>query len=147
MCDYYRRLLRKLPEQLGLHCYAVSTHPDELVLNPPKKILDPPMGSVQHTTLHTMQHSDATWWRSRSGQASTCERGCGRSFHVLVEELFHLLYDLLLLHTSLLQSLRLPLLVLQAANRLFQIFSRGGVSEVLFFSFVCLQKGKTQSYL
>jgi len=34
----------KLPEQLGLHCYAVSTHPDELVLEPPpKKILDPPM--------------------------------------------------------------------------------------------------------
>jgi len=33
---------------LGLHCYAVSTHPDEVVLEPPlKKILDPPM-SVQH---------------------------------------------------------------------------------------------------
>jgi len=28
---------------LGLHCYAVSTHPDELVLEPPLKILDPPM--------------------------------------------------------------------------------------------------------
>jgi len=29
---------------LGLHCYAVSTHPDELVPEPPlKKILDPPM--------------------------------------------------------------------------------------------------------
>jgi len=26
---------KKLPEQLGLHCYAVSTHPDELVLEPP----------------------------------------------------------------------------------------------------------------
>ena len=28
---------KKLPEQLGLHCYAVSTHPDELVLDPPQK--------------------------------------------------------------------------------------------------------------
>jgi len=29
---------------LGLHCYAVSTHPDEVVLeHSPKKILDPPM--------------------------------------------------------------------------------------------------------
>ena len=29
---------KKLPEQLGLHCYAVGTHPDELVLEPlPKK--------------------------------------------------------------------------------------------------------------
>jgi len=30
---------------LGLHCYEISTHPDELVLEPPplKKILDPPM--------------------------------------------------------------------------------------------------------
>jgi len=28
----------KLPEQLGLHAYAVSTYPDELVLEPlPKK--------------------------------------------------------------------------------------------------------------
>ena len=35
---------KKLPEQLCLHCYVVSTHPDELVLKPPpKKILDPPM--------------------------------------------------------------------------------------------------------
>jgi len=25
----------KLPEQLGLHAYEVSTHPDELVLEPP----------------------------------------------------------------------------------------------------------------
>jgi len=40
---------KKLPEQLGLHCYAVSTPPDEVVLEPPlKKILDPPM-----TTLTT----------------------------------------------------------------------------------------------
>jgi len=28
---------KKLPEQLGLHCYAVSTHLDELVLEPPSK--------------------------------------------------------------------------------------------------------------
>jgi len=28
---------KKLPEQLGLHCYAVGTHPDELVLEPPPK--------------------------------------------------------------------------------------------------------------
>jgi len=35
---YQPCLLKKLPEQLGLHCYAVSTHPDELVLEtPPKK--------------------------------------------------------------------------------------------------------------
>ena len=35
---------KKLPEQLGLHCYAVNTHPDELVLEPPpKKIMDPSM--------------------------------------------------------------------------------------------------------
>jgi len=27
----------KLSEQLGLHAYAVSTHPDELVLEPPPK--------------------------------------------------------------------------------------------------------------
>jgi len=27
----------KLPEQLGLHAYAVSTHPEELVLEPPLK--------------------------------------------------------------------------------------------------------------
>jgi len=26
-----------LPEQLGLHCCAISTHPDELVLEPPLK--------------------------------------------------------------------------------------------------------------
>jgi len=33
-----------LPEQLGLHCYAVTTHPDDLVLEPtPKKVLEPPM--------------------------------------------------------------------------------------------------------
>ena len=39
---------KKLPEQLGLHCYAVSTHPDELVLEPPpKKILDPPMSMIK----------------------------------------------------------------------------------------------------
>ena len=31
---------KKLSEQLGLHRYAVSTYPDELVLEaPPKKIL------------------------------------------------------------------------------------------------------------
>jgi len=29
---------KKLPKQLGLHLYAVSTHPDELVLEPPSKI-------------------------------------------------------------------------------------------------------------
>jgi len=28
-------LLKKLLEQLGLHCYAVSIYPDELVLEPP----------------------------------------------------------------------------------------------------------------
>jgi len=26
---------KRLPEQLGLHCYVVSTHPDELVLESP----------------------------------------------------------------------------------------------------------------
>jgi len=37
---------KKLPEQLGLHCYAVSTHPDKFVLSSPLKIfLDPPMKS------------------------------------------------------------------------------------------------------
>jgi len=31
-------LLKKLPaEHLGLHCYTVSTHLDELVLEPPPK--------------------------------------------------------------------------------------------------------------
>ena len=35
---------KKLPEHLGLHCYAESTHPGELGLEPShKKILDPPM--------------------------------------------------------------------------------------------------------
>jgi len=34
---------KTLPEQLGLHCYAVSTHPDELVFDPHLKILDPPV--------------------------------------------------------------------------------------------------------
>jgi len=45
MCMVINRVCwKKLPEQLGLHCYAVSTHPDELVLTPPpKKILDPPV--------------------------------------------------------------------------------------------------------
>jgi len=39
-------LLKKLSEQLGLHRYAVSTHPDEIVLESPlKKFLDPPMGT------------------------------------------------------------------------------------------------------
>jgi len=38
---------KKLPEQLGLHCYAASTHPDEFVLQaPPKKILDQPMSII-----------------------------------------------------------------------------------------------------
>jgi len=33
---------------LDLHRYSVSTHPDEIVLEPPpKKILDPPMTSWQ----------------------------------------------------------------------------------------------------
>ena len=27
---------KKLPEQLGLHCYALCTHPDELVFEPEK---------------------------------------------------------------------------------------------------------------
>jgi len=41
---YQPCLLKKLPEKLGLHCYAVSIHPDELVRELPlKKILDPPM--------------------------------------------------------------------------------------------------------
>jgi len=32
---------------LGLHWYAVSAHPDELILDPPpKKILDPPVAVV-----------------------------------------------------------------------------------------------------
>jgi len=30
-------LLKKLPEQMGLHRYAVSMHADELVLEPPPK--------------------------------------------------------------------------------------------------------------
>jgi len=30
-------LSKKLPDQLGLNCYAVSTHPYELVLEPPLK--------------------------------------------------------------------------------------------------------------
>ena len=34
----------ELPQQLGLHLHAVSTHLDKLVHEPPsKKILDPPM--------------------------------------------------------------------------------------------------------
>jgi len=28
-------LLKKFPEQLGLHCYTVSTHPGELLLELP----------------------------------------------------------------------------------------------------------------
>ena len=45
MCMVINRVCyNMLPEQLSLHCYAVSTHQDELVLEPPlKKILDPPM--------------------------------------------------------------------------------------------------------
>jgi len=44
-------LLKKLPEQLGLNCYAVSTHSDKLIIEPPppKKFLDPPMLPL-HTT-------------------------------------------------------------------------------------------------
>jgi len=37
---------KKLPELLGLHCYAVNTHPDEFVPEPPKKIRDPPMNML-----------------------------------------------------------------------------------------------------
>jgi len=37
-------LLKTISEQLGLRRYAVSTLPDEIVLDPPpKKFLDPPM--------------------------------------------------------------------------------------------------------
>jgi len=45
MCMVINRVCyKKLPEQWGLQLYAVSTHPDELVLDPPlKNILDPPM--------------------------------------------------------------------------------------------------------
>jgi len=32
---YQPCLLKKLPEKLGLHCYAVSIHPAELVREPP----------------------------------------------------------------------------------------------------------------
>ena len=40
----------ELPQQLGLHLYAVSTHLDKLVHEPPpKKILDPPMPWQQAT--------------------------------------------------------------------------------------------------
>jgi len=38
MCMVIRPcLLKKLPEQMGLHRYAVSMHADELVLEPPPK--------------------------------------------------------------------------------------------------------------
>ena len=37
MCLVNRVCKKKLPEQLGLHCYAVTTHPDELVLETPHK--------------------------------------------------------------------------------------------------------------
>jgi len=45
----------KLLEQLGLHAYAVSTHPDELVLEPPlKKILDPPVELCGNYIVHCL---------------------------------------------------------------------------------------------
>jgi len=31
---YQRCLFEKVTQQLGLHCYAISAHPDELVLEP-----------------------------------------------------------------------------------------------------------------
>jgi len=41
---------KELTEQVGLHCYAVITYPDQLVLEPPlEKILDSPMTT---TTFH-----------------------------------------------------------------------------------------------
>ena len=52
-------MLKKLPEQLGLHCYAVSTHPDELVLDPPLK-----KSWIRLWPLH--KHGGAQWrsfWR------------------------------------------------------------------------------------
>jgi len=43
-------LSKKLPDQLGLNCYAVSTHPYELVLEPPpKKSPGSAYGHVQWT--------------------------------------------------------------------------------------------------
>jgi len=58
---------KPLPEQLGLHCYVVTTHPDELVLEAPlKKILDPPMvlwiysrshGTYKSKVLHCSSNS------------------------------------------------------------------------------------------
>jgi len=57
------RVLKKLPEQMGLHCYAVSIHRDELVLEPPLKnpgsaYGDPPsldvgVPNIQYFTFNT----------------------------------------------------------------------------------------------
>jgi len=44
---YYQRLLKKLLEQLGLRRYAVNTHQDQFVPEPPLKILDPHMKKIQ----------------------------------------------------------------------------------------------------
>ena len=43
----------KLPEQLGLHAYEVSTHPDELVLEPPPEINPGP--AYDNPTLQAMR--------------------------------------------------------------------------------------------
>jgi len=50
---------------LGLHCHAVNTHPDELVLvRPSKKILDPPMvvwrslEALLNIVLHGLKRRD-----------------------------------------------------------------------------------------
>jgi len=49
---------------LGLDCYAVITHPDELVLEPPtpKKILDPLMGYPNLNRIWTLKFYNISDW-------------------------------------------------------------------------------------
>jgi len=55
-------LLKNLPEHLGFHRYAISTHPDEFVPESPlKKILDPPMT----VPLHYFVNSGSFLWAVR----------------------------------------------------------------------------------
>jgi len=45
---------------LGLHCYEISTHPAELVLEPPPKIiLDPPMIIIELCGATNIQSNQA----------------------------------------------------------------------------------------
>jgi len=46
---------KKLPEQFGLHCYAVNTHLDEIILEPPSKKSWIRLCGSPHTSAYRQQ--------------------------------------------------------------------------------------------